>query len=170
MRSVIILTGLLLVLPGSSPVHAGDSLELGFGKASHGIDALRLAWQRDWQQRWLASDTGELSGRHALSVNRWSNEAEAIDAIGYSPVLIYRWQNAPIDYLRFGIGVAYLSQTRIKGRQLSSHFQFEDQLGIGWQWPAYELGLSYLHYSNAGIEKPNHGIDMLLLSLTLSLE
>jgi lipid A 3-O-deacylase len=143
---------------------AQDRIELAIGTASQGIGVLRLAWQHPWSSRWLVSSEGEMSGYHALSYNRWAEAGESIDAVAYSPVFVYRFHAAAVSYLKFGIGAAYLSDTQIQGRGLSTHFQFEDQLGIGWQWDRHELGLVYMHYSNAGIEKPNQGIDMILLS------
>lgn len=153
-----------------SRLAAQDTITVAAGKASQGIDVLRLAWQHQWSIRWLVSDNGELSGFHAVSANRWQHEEESINSVAYSPVFVYRFKNAFVSYVKFGLGAAWLSDTRIKGRQLSTHFQFENQLGIGWQWKKHDLGLIYMHYSNAGIEKPNHGIDMLLLSYTRRLD
>lgn len=153
-----------LYLAGFASAAAGEALELAVGKANHGIDVLRLAWQRPWTAHWLESASGELTGRHVLSVNRWADQGEAINAVAYSPVFVYRFRAAPVSYLKFGLGAACLSDTQIRGRIMSSHFQFENQLGVGWQRGRHDLALVYMHYSNAGIEKPNHGIDLLLFS------
>ncbi len=167
-KSVICLVCLSIVW--ASNVWAQDTFTVAAGKASQGIDVLRLAWQHHWSARWLVSESGELSGFHALSANRWQHEEESINSVAYSPVFVYRLKNASVSYIKFGLGAAYLSDTRIKNRQLSTHFQFENQLGIGWQWKKHDLGLMFMHYSNAGIEKPNHGIDMLLLSYTYRMD
>lgn len=165
------LPGLVIVLPLLLLAGAGraDSLELAAGKASENLEAVRLAWQRPWSRRWQVGEQGSLSGYHVLSVNHWWNAQESISALGYSPVFKYSRYESPW-YLRFGIGAAWLSDTRIAGRSLSTRFQFEDQLGIGWQSGGHDLALVYMHYSNAGIEKPNHGIDLVLFSYHLRLD
>ena len=143
---------------------ADDYLELTLGKANDGIDVLRVAWRKPWLSRWLISETGELAGFHAFSFNHWEDGDSSLDAIAYSPVFVYRFNDAAVSYVKLGVGVAYLSDTTIKNRNLSSYFQFEDQLGIGWEWDRHDLSLVYIHYSNAGIEDPNDGIDMVVFS------
>lgn len=150
------------------PAGAENAIELAAGRGSENIDALRLAWQRSWDRQTVFVGGGLLSGFHVLSVNRWWNETESITALGYSPVFTYQHNGSPW-YFKAGIGVAYLSDTQIAGRILSTRFQFEDQLGIGWQHRQHDLSLVYRHYSNAGIEKPNHGIDLVLFSYALQL-
>ncbi|MDZ7805443.1 acyloxyacyl hydrolase [Thiohalophilus sp.] len=148
---------------------AADQLALAVGKGSENSDVWRLAWQRPWHWQTSFAGNGFLSGFHALSFNRWRKDNESITALGYSPVFTWRRGSSPW-YLQGGIGVAYLDRTRIAGRILSSHWQFEDQLGIGWQRGRYDLGLVYRHYSNAGFSKPNHGIDLVLFSCALQLD
>lgn len=162
--------GILLgsLLTGAGP--AADSIQLGAGLANDNIDVRRIAWQKPWSTVWLASESGELSGMHAMSFNQWKLHDESVEVVAYSPVFVYRWGDGPVSTIRFGIGAAYLSQTQIGNRRLSTHFQFEDQIGIGWRWRRHTLGLDYLHYSNAGIEKPNQGIDIIMLSYAFELD
>ena len=167
-KSIVYLASLLVVTPAS--VLGFDAVEVAAGKASDGIDVVRLALHQSWSRRWLASSSGELTGYHAVSLNRWVDEGEAINAWAYSPVFVYQFRDAPVSYVKFGVGVAYLSDTQIKGRDLSSYFQFEDQLGIGWKWQEHDISLAYFHYSNAGIEEPNRGIDMVLLLYAFQLD
>lgn len=145
------------------------AFEVGLGKANDSIDVYRLAWHKSWSRQWFVSDSGELTGFHAVSLNRWQGSGDAVNAIAYSPVFVYRINTAPVTYLKFGIGVAWISDTRILTRNLGSHFQFEDQLGIGWQMGIHDLSLAYMHYSNAGFKHPNDGIDMVLLSYAIRL-
>ncbi|MFQ6003800.1 MAG: acyloxyacyl hydrolase, partial [Candidatus Zixiibacteriota bacterium] len=91
-----------------------------------------------------------------------------------SPVFIYGVAgpiNNIFSYLEAGIGISYLSEKRIKGRDLSSHFQFEDRIGIGakiGKQKRHDLNFRYMHYSNAGIKQPNDGIDIFIFSYTNS--
>lgn len=159
----------LLLLVLGLHTKAEQALELAVGQGSENSDALRLAWQRGWDREASLGQGGRLSGFHALSINRWRKGSESITAVAYSPVFTWQRGGSPW-YLQGGIGVAYLDETRIAGRILSSHWQFEDQLGFGWQRGRHDLGLVYRHYSNAGFSKPNHGIDLVLFSYALSLD
>ncbi len=55
---------------------------------------------------------------------------------------------------------------KAKGR-LSGHLQFATNIGAGWRDPdtGSEIGLNWKHFSNAGISKPNVGIDLIMLSV-----
>jgi len=154
----------LITLVLSSTAVANDSVEVTLGKATDQVDVLRIAWRKSWTRTWLVSNVGELSGRHVVSVNHWQGRNDSLNALAYSPVFVYRFYNAPVSYVKFGVGAAWLSDTRIQTRDLSSYYQFEDQIGLGWQRGVHDLSLVYMHYSNAGFSKPNDGIDMVVLS------
>lgn len=154
----------LFYVASVTTVIADDYVELTLGKASDEIDVFRVAWRKPWLSRWLVSNSGAFSGFHVFSLNHWQAEGDSLNALAYSPVFVYRFNDAAISYVKFGVGVAYLADTTIKNRNLSSYFQFEDQVGVGWEWDRHDLSLVYMHYSNAGIEDPNDGIDMVMLS------
>ncbi len=87
---------------------------------------------------------------------------------------LFRWQyepmslNKPSCYLELGIGASWLSNTDISGRRLSTHFQFEDKIGLGLRFGAqqqYDVGFRVIHYSNGSIKRPNNGVNMMLLSI-----
>lgn len=66
-------------------------------------------------------------------------------------------------YIEAGAGVRLLSHARqTVDRTMSSSFQFADLIGFGAQFGAhqnYQAGFRFQHLSNAGIEKPNPGIN-----------
>jgi hypothetical protein len=68
------------------------------------------------------------------------------------------------------IGVAYLPDTRIGSRRLSTHFQFEDRIGIGVTATRRCAFLCYAHYSKASIMQPNDRIDEPTLTVGRSLQ
>lgn len=109
------------------------------------------------------------------SVNFWEygdpNEYDTNFVLAVSPIVrlpLTQWGNYPIEG-EFGIGVALLDDTEFAGKDVSTHYQFEDRLGIGTYWgknKEYRLSLRYIHYSNAGFKKPNPGLDFISLSFS----
>lgn len=109
------------------------------------------------------------------SINFWEygtqNEYDTNFVIALSPVIRFplaQWGDYPIEG-EFGIGVSLLDDTKFAGKDVSTHYQFEDRLGIGTYWgqdKKYRLALRYLHYSNAGFKSPNPGLDFISLSFS----
>jgi len=155
----------LLLFHGYTPaLWADESIAFAMGPANSDLFVARVALRETWSSQWFESSVGALGAFNSFSANHWWDSADSISAVAYSPVFIYRFKNAYLPYVLAGIGISYFSDSHIKDRDLGSRFQFEDRLGIGWQWDANELTLMYMHYSNAGIEPPNEGLDMILLS------
>lgn len=163
-KAVVLGLGMCCMLVANMAAADNAALELTLGRANDGIDVYRLAWHKSWSRHWFVSDSGELTGYHALSLNRWQGPDEGVNVVAYSPVFVYRLNTAPVTYLKFGVGAAWLSASTIQTRHLGSHLQFEDQLGVGWQWGLHDLSLGYLHYSNAGFSHPNDGMDIVAFS------
>lgn len=126
---------------------------------------LTLGWTRPdplWQgTHW------RLKLRHEAELATWRVPgARDLLELGYSPVLRLERPLAgshAVFFLEGSIGVRLLSHTRVGAdRNLSTAFQFSDQLGLGWQWGAQQrhtLGLRLQHISNADIKKPNQGMN-----------
>lgn len=106
-----------------------------------------------------------------VSANLWrygkEAEYESNLAVALSPVLVKQFSTLydRALYWEFGIGFSLLNKQRFAGKNLGSHYQFEDRIGLLWQiQPQTLLALRYMHYSNAGLQKPNPGMDFLVLS------
>lgn len=105
-----------------------------------------------------------------LSANFWrygpQNQTDHNLVLAMSPVLtvpFFRLGSNELS-LEFGIGVSLLNDTRFAGKDVSTHYQFEDRLGLIMQLSATDaVNLRYLHYSNAGFKKPNPGLDFIAL-------
>jgi lipid A 3-O-deacylase len=153
---------------------AVDGISLGIGRSKDAIDIYHLGFQRQFGHNWFESEMGCLSGYHEISFNWWKYDHESIQQVAYSPVFAYElgaFGTGILPYLEGGIGVSYISEKMIKGRNMSSHFQFEDRIGVGvraGEDRKHDLNFGYLHYSNAGIKQPNDGIDIFILSYTYS--
>lgn len=74
-------------------------------------------------------------------------------------------------YIEAGLGANLFSRTDLGDESYSTRFQFGEHVGVGLAWGgnaagggnATWVGLRYSHYSNAGIKKPNPGLEALQL-------
>ncbi len=152
---------------------AGDALDfdevsIGMGESKDNIHIYRLGGKNNFKSTWFESDYGRLSGYYEASVSYWEKEGVKVGVVAFSPVFAYYFgskDNSIQPYVEAGIGVAYISKTKIKGRDMASNFQFEDRVGLGIKTGAYDFNVRYMHYSNAGLKKPNDGIDIIMFTL-----
>ncbi len=133
------------------------------------VQGLKLAYQH--QVDWLGALDPRLSLLFETSANFWrygpANSSDSNAVLAVSPVLRYPLGQAlSLQWdVEFGIGVSLLDDTRFAGKDVSTHYQFEDRLGlVAWLAPDENLTLRYLHYSNAGFKRPNPGLDFVSLS------
>lgn len=145
---------------------------IGYGKSKDDIHIYRLALQHEFSWQWLENRTGRLSGFHEVSAGLWHKHGDSLGTLMYSPVFTYRITGSRHfePYIAGGIGIGVISEEHIDERNMSSHFQFEDRIGIGVRFGSdrrHDLNYRYMHYSNAGFTKPNHGIDIYMVSYAL---
>ncbi|MBS3797889.1 acyloxyacyl hydrolase [Pseudoalteromonas sp. BDTF-M6] len=108
------------------------------------------------------------------SVNFWrygdNNDYDHNFVVALTPVFQYpitQYRGHPLLF-EFGIGFSLLDDTQFAGKDVSTHYQFEDRIGVVYKLGNAEFGLRYLHYSNAGFESPNPGLDFISLSYSRS--
>ncbi len=165
---------------GNSGFNGNSGFSISAGPSDADQDLYRVAARIGWDKRWFDEAEGDwyLGGYFetgVMYVDSTSNDTQVDDAednlygLFFTPV--FRFQREPYSngiapFVEAGVGVSYLSETHIKsdsftGSDLGSHFQFEDKIAVGarfGQTQQYELSLNFLHYSNADLKKPNHGI------------
>lgn len=92
---------------------------------------------------------------------------EDIVDVGLTPVVRVQRHDMRGFYGELGIGLHWLSGRYVNnGKQLSTHFQFGDHIGLGYVFDGgAELGLSYQHFSNGGFKKPNDGVNFTVVKL-----
>lgn len=168
---------LLICLIGTStyaaaqdfPGSGGWGVSLGYGQSSDNIDIYRAGLLKQWHVKWLENKTGYICGYFELSYNRWEHGGDDVNAVAFSPVFQYVFHTgnaAWYPYIEGGIGVAScLDDYTINDRTLSSNFQFEDRVGAGIRIKNVDISFRCMHYSNAGLKKPNDGIDILIGTL-----
>ena len=148
-----------LLLAGAGQALADDwGMVVGAGDESAKKVGIIAGWDRErplWQgEKW------HLGLRHEVELGFW-DVPHASDTVefGYSPV--FRIERP------FSGGVRLLSNTRMSSdTNLSTAFQFSDMLGVGYQWgpkQRHTVGTRYVHLSNAGIKKPNDGMNFGLM-------
>ena len=144
-----------------------DSVSLTVGSSMDNEKIYKLGVQKNFNSILYENSSGYLSGFYDLSINRWNCDGDSVNAIAFSPVFTYSL-NSPVlnttPYLFFGVGAAYISPVETDKKDFSSHFQFEDRIGIGFKADSYELNIGYFHYSNGDIKEPNDGIDIIGLT------
>lgn len=94
-----------------------------------------------------------------------SSSASSVWQITATPMLRYwftdRW------FAEAGIGPSVFFSVKFADRDIGSNFQFADQIGVGLRLSEKQrLSLRYSHYSNAGVKKPNPGLDLIQLNYT----
>ncbi|EKE83886.1 acyloxyacyl hydrolase [Idiomarina xiamenensis] len=148
-----------------------DEIQLGGFYSPAQIAGARLGYRFDALPLELPDWTGKPKIFFEGSLNSWYDHhrnGRTITAVAMSPV--FQWQISdegdPV-FIEAGIGATLIDGTRIRGRDLSSHYQFEDRIGISWQYDPVSkarLTLSYFHYSNADLQTPNDGLDFVALN------
>ncbi|CUA86471.1 acyloxyacyl hydrolase [Pseudidiomarina woesei] len=154
------------------PTAKANELHVAASYSTEHLNGLRAGYR--WTdgptivpQSWLAA-IGSPRVHWEAAVNSWVNSrrsSERINALTFSPVL--QWALAPQLFLEAGIGVSLFDETRISDRELSIAFQFEDRIGLSWQFDTHagtRLSFGYAHYSQADIQRPNDGLDLWVLS------
>ena len=99
------------------------------------VDTFRLGVSKAFDEPIYSGDIVALNGFHEVGFSYFSSEHNNIKAISYSPVFTLDFVSFDIasfkPYLEGAIGVAYLSDTKIDNKDLSTRFQFEDRVGVG---------------------------------------
>ena len=156
-------TLLLLLLAATSPADATNRVLLGPGVTGEGGVTASIGLGLDWNRRWFESNTGYLGGYWHAGYTWWEGgqKGDAAHTVSFSPVFVYafhaeNWR----PFIEFGIGAAWFSGQRVGDRNLGSAAHFEDRFGAGLYLGERDLlMLRVIHYSNAGLSRPNPGIE-----------
>jgi lipid A 3-O-deacylase len=170
MRKIVSLVAFAAFACGSvSTVQAMD-MTVAIGQTGDSTMTYRLGTQFDFNQSWFASDVGRLTGYWDAAYTYWDGDKTASNhSLSFSPVFVYEFAGERFKpYVEAGIGIAAFSSTELESNDLGSSFQFEDRLGFGVRFADQEVGVRAMHYSNAGIKKPNDGVESYSLHYRLS--
>ncbi|AYC35017.1 acyloxyacyl hydrolase [Pseudomonas cavernae] len=140
------------------------------GQSSESTMVYRLGAQFDFDRSWWQSSVGRLTGYWDAGYTYWDgDESSSNHSLSFAPVFVYEFAGETVKpYIEGGIGVALFADTDMEEHDLGSSFQFEDRLGVGLRFAGQEVGLRAIHYSNAGLQTPNDGVEAYTLHYRLS--
>ncbi|SFR76138.1 Lipid A 3-O-deacylase (PagL) [Marinobacter daqiaonensis] len=164
-----------LVIGAVPQITTGQEVRLSTSYSWSDVLGVKAAYRSDALPVAFPSWTGSPRFYLEPSFNVWrafSGDEDTVFGVAISPIL--QWPIGPAQdslFVEAGIGGALVSSTEVGSRDLSTHFQFEDQIGLSWRYDkrndAY-LDLKLFHYSNAGIKEPNDGLTMITLGWSRS--
>ncbi|UVE16986.1 acyloxyacyl hydrolase [Pseudomonas sp. LS44] len=167
LRSLAVIAALSLgvVVPAS----AAD-VTFAVGQSGESTMVYRLGAQFDFASSWWQSDVGRLTGYWDVGYTYWDgDEGSSNHSISFTPVFVYEFAGEAVrPYIEAGIGVAAFANTEFEDQDLGSSFQFEDRIGLGLRFSGQEVGVRAIHYSNAGLQTPNDGLESYTLHYRLS--
>jgi len=148
------------MLSGSS---RAAELMVAPGTTSQSETTANVSLAFDWNKRWFESETGHLGGYWNVAYTWWEAGRLGDDehSLSVSPVFVYRFNtDGWRPFVEAGVGAAYFSDDLVGDRDLGSRAHFEDRFAVGVQLSERDaLRLRVIHYSNAGLEDPNQGIN-----------
>lgn len=164
---------LLFTTAAHLPTAQADSnvIAIDYIRGEGDVEGIKIAYQRHTD--YLKQFSSNLELYVETSVNFWEygaeNKHDTNFVLAMSPVVRYQIGSAYSNplYAELGIGVSLLDDTQFAGKNVSTHYQFEDRLGLVYKFGKNHknsIALRYLHYSNAGFKSPNPGLDFISLS------
>jgi len=105
--------------------------------------------------------------------DHWHGEEENpvvqdVSDFSISPVARLEPTEGPLAFLflDLGIGVHYITDTRInQQRMLSTHFQFGEFIGPGVRIGKFDVSFRLQHESNGNVKEPNNGLTFRTLAV-----
>ena len=170
MKRLYCLAAIAAAFMGQSVIAEAAGVELSVGQTGESTMTYRLGLQFDWDKSWLQSDVGRLTGYWSGGYTYWAGRhGSSNNSLSFSPVLVYEFAGQNVKpYVEAGIGVAVFSGTRVEDQQLGTSFLFEDRLGFGLHFAGgHEVGVRATHYSNAGLNDVNSGVESYALHYTM---
>ena len=166
-KGASLLAPLIAATVFSAPARAldGVAVEIGGGE---GVDRARIAVTWDWARRIFQGADWHLGGYWEASIGQWHRDDvrpgqnDDITDIAFTPVFRFQPNGLRGPYAEAAIGFHLLSRSQIGDKRLSTLFQFGDHLGVGYRFgakSAFDVGYRFQHHSNAGIKRPNPGIN-----------
>lgn len=162
MKSFLPVAALAAVLCGQAGMAQAMGLTAAVGQTDDSTMTYRLGVQFDFERSWWETRVGRLTGYWDAGYTYWEGDETASNhSVSLSPVFVYEFAGERVrPFVELGIGIAAFSSTELEKSDLGSAFQFEDRLGAGLRFAGgHQVGVRAIHYSNAGLKKPNDGAE-----------
>ena len=174
-KSARILAGALLAASVSSAGALdlrpdGVSVQGSWGTNSARMAGAGLVWDWDWER---LRRKAAITGRTELLANFWRADDFGGGHQGWTQLVLLptlRFElsqgRSPL-YVELGVGASWLNRDyRTPHRGFSTRWNFYDVVGVGHSFGVqreHELGVRWVHVSNAGLRDPNPGQDFVQL-------
>jgi lipid A 3-O-deacylase len=168
---------IILAIVHLSANAADQSVAIDYLHGEGDLSGIRLAYRPYHGQITPIEWLGEIDIYWELSVNFWEfgadNQHDTNYALALSPVISKQFTTIAGKYplkWEFGIGVSLINDTIFAGKDIGSHYQFEDRLGLVLEFGdnlQQSFAVRYMHYSNGGLNDKNPGMDFLNLSYAM---
>ena len=152
---------------------AADSVMIETGRAftrDRDLELTRIGFTWDWRRQWAVADGWTLGGYWETSVGQWRGMGRTgmRDTWDLTAGPVFRLSAAPqggvTPYLDAGLGLHWLSHRELTAKMRSgTNYQFGLTLGVGVRFgegERFDVGLRVRHLSNAGIQRPNYGMNV----------
>lgn len=167
----------ILIILSSFNIRAG-SLSLGYYEGERDVNGLSFTYRPDYKVPlsklpFMDGSIDELAIEASFHILKNLSSAKNSDNVVLAITPIWSRQVATLKQkpivIDFGIGISLLKDKYFAGKNLGTHFQFEDKLGVTLKLNNDKaISLRYVHYSNGGISDNNPGLDFLNLAYTFS--
>ena len=161
----------------SGPSQHGISLMLGNGNGT--VETIGVAYEFYPDTIWLETEKAVLIPYVELLAAYWESEeghtgVTSLHEGGLSCYARYirRGGEGTIyrPYIDFGLGLHYVTEDRIEGKELGKQWLAGSNIGAGivmGKAQRFDLGIRYRHLSNAGTEEINWGINHSMIRAAL---
>jgi len=148
----------------------GVGFQAGVGRRDVGGAGVGIVWDWDFQRM---RRKAELTAHTEFIVNHWRHDAigggsQQLTQLVLLPSLRMRLDRGQSPwFIELGIGASWMDQLlETPRKRFSTRWNFYDMLGVGYSFGEehhHELGLRWVHVSNAVLKDPNPGQDFVQL-------
>jgi hypothetical protein len=150
-----------------APAHAIDGMSLELGRGDD-VNMGRIGVQWELKKPLLQFRDWQVGTHFDLALGYWRQDDvlpgrnDDVVNLGFTPVMRLQGNGRVGPYAEVGLGVHLISDTSIGETRMSTAFQFGSHAGFGYRFgprSSYDISYRFQHLSNAGIKRPNGGIN-----------
>lgn len=162
-----------------SHAHASPTQAIGidYVHGEGGVKGLRVVYHphlnKISETKTIKISSVDIDLNYEVSLNMWQfykkNHSDNNWAVAFSPVFSKQFSEVFGKPLKWeaGIGISLVKDTKFAGKDIGSHYQFEDRIGLKIlldDLAKKSISVRYIHYSNGGLNDKNPGLDFINIS------